>query len=215
MTVPQASRAALGKLICEFLGLFYQKGWVSGTGGGICAVSEQGTLLMAPTAVHKERIVPGDLFVVDPENGMVLQSPRDRRLRPSECGPVFCTLINHRPAGAVVHSHALSAVLAADQAGVQDHLVVSGLEMLKGIREVTNRDKHPVPVIQNTPEEPDLVRQIREVLERPDFRRTFAILVRDHGAYIWGENIWEAKRHAEVYHFLFEAMVARGASDFR
>jgi ribulose-5-phosphate 4-epimerase/fuculose-1-phosphate aldolase len=35
------------------------------------------------------------------------------------------------------------------------------------------------------------------------------VLVRDHGAYIWGEDLWEAKRHAEVYHFLFEAIVAR------
>jgi ribulose-5-phosphate 4-epimerase/fuculose-1-phosphate aldolase len=35
------------------------------------------------------------------------------------------------------------------------------------------------------------------------------VLVRDHGAYIWGEDLWEAKRHAEVYHFLFEAVVAR------
>ena len=31
------------------------------------------------------------------------------------------------------------------------------------------------------------------------------MLVRDHGAYIWGADIWEAKRHTEVYHFLFEA----------
>ncbi len=36
-----------------------------------------------------------------------------------------------------------------------------------------------------------------------------AIVVADHGAYIWGDDVLEAKRHTEVYHFLFEATVAR------
>ena len=41
------------------------------------------------------------------------------------------------------------------------------------------------------------------------FAQSAAVIVADHGAYIWGEDVWEAKRHAEVYHFLFEATVAR------
>jgi ribulose-5-phosphate 4-epimerase/fuculose-1-phosphate aldolase len=36
--------------------------------------------------------------------------------------------------------------------------------------------------------------------------------VADHGAYIWGADVWETKRHAEVYHFLFEAILARHAA---
>jgi ribulose-5-phosphate 4-epimerase/fuculose-1-phosphate aldolase len=108
-----------------------------------------------------------------------------------------------------MHSHALSAVLAADLAGTSDHVVFEGLEMLKGIRGCANLDKHPVPVIHNTSREPDLIGQINNVISRMDFSRFYAILVRDHGAYIWGEDVWESKRHAEVYHFLFEATAAR------
>jgi ribulose-5-phosphate 4-epimerase/fuculose-1-phosphate aldolase len=67
-------------------------------------------------------------------------------------------------------------------------------------------------VIDNTAREPELVGRIREVLDRPEFARAACVLVRDHGAYIWGEDLWEAKRHAEVYHFLFEAIVARARS---
>jgi ribulose-5-phosphate 4-epimerase/fuculose-1-phosphate aldolase len=70
-------------------------------------------------------------------------------------------------------------------------------------------DKHPVPVIQNTTREPDLIEQVQEVISRTDFAKSYAILVRDHGAYIWGQDLWETKRHAEIYHFLFEATVAR------
>ena len=47
------------------------------------------------------------------------------------------------------------------------------------------------------------------MLKDDRFAASFAILVADHGAYIWGDDVWEAKRHTEVYHFLFEAAVAR------
>jgi ribulose-5-phosphate 4-epimerase/fuculose-1-phosphate aldolase len=108
-----------------------------------------------------------------------------------------------------MHSHALSSVLAADLAGGRDDLIIEGLEMLKGIRGVTNQSKHAVPVIHNTPRERELLDQIRLVLENPIFTDAFCILVRNHGAYIWGADLWEAKQHAEIYHFLFEAVVAR------
>ena len=47
------------------------------------------------------------------------------------------------------------------------------------------------------------------VFADPRFAATRAVLVRDHGAYIWGDDVMDAKRHTEVYHFLFEATVAR------
>jgi methylthioribulose-1-phosphate dehydratase len=195
------------------LRLFYDKGWVAGTGGGICATTGPKTALMAPTGVHKEEVNPSDLFVVDPRHGAVIRPPRNRSLTVSECNPIFCTLINRRRAGSVMHSHALSSVLAADLAGDRDHVVMEGLEMLKGIRGVSNQAKHAVPVIHNTSRERDLLDEIRRVIEKSLFEESFCILVRDHGAYIWGEDIWETKRHAEVYHFLFEAVVARSERD--
>lgn len=195
--------------LCEFLRLFYEKGWVAGTGGGICAAVAKDRVLMAPTAVHKERVKPADLFVVDPRSGAVILRPRNRALRLSECGSIFSLLVNRKAAGSVLHSHALSAVLAADLAKGTDRVVFEGLEMLKGISGVANFDRHPVPVIQNAPREPELVIQIEKILEDMDFSKSFCILVKDHGAYIWGREIWEAKRHAEVYHFLFEAKAAR------
>ena len=114
-------------------------------------------------------------------------------------------------AGAVVHSHGLSTVLAADLAvdAGADHIAIRDLEMLKGIPDVTNTDVHLVPVIQNTPRERELVDQLDTVFADPRFAAAHAVLVRDHGAYIWGDDVMDAKRHTEVYHFLFEATVAR------
>ena len=196
------------EIVCELLRLFYDKGWVSGTGGGICALESPGRLLLAPTGVHKERVRPEDLFVVDVETGEVLEPPTVPSLRPSECSDIFRTIIQERGAGSVVHSHALSAVLACDR--TDDAIVIERLEMLKGIPGLSNTDSHLVPILTNTPREPELTADVERVLVDDTFAASYAIGVRDHGAYIWGADVWEAKKHTEVYHFLFEAINARG-----
>lgn len=195
-------------LLCELLRLFYDRGWVSGTGGGISGTTAAGQMLLAPTGVHKERIQPDDLFVVDRTDGSVIHPATDPSLRPSECNAIFRAIMRARGAGSVVHSHALASVLAGDLAD-EGALVIRQLEMLKGIRGATNSDDHLVPVIRNTAREFQLVDQVEAALADPRFAGAAAILVRDHGAYIWGADAWEAKRHTEVYHFLFEATVAR------
>ena len=206
-TDEQATRA----LLVELLGDFHRRGWVSGTGGGICGPSGEGGLLLAPSGVHKERVRTDEFFTVDPSDGHVTREPERDDLRPSECNSIFCLAHRRRGAWSVVHSHALSAVLAGDLAAATDgdHLAIRDLEMLKGIPGVTNTDVHLVPVIHNTPREPELVSQLEDVFADPRFEAARAVVVRDHGAYIWGDDILAAKRHTEVYHFLFEAMVAR------
>jgi methylthioribulose-1-phosphate dehydratase len=194
-------------VLCELLRLFYSKGWVSGTGGGICALDGPGRLLLAPTGVHKERVRPEDLFVVDVDTGEVIEHAADETLRPSECSEIFRAIMRRRGAGAVVHSHALSAVLACDVRS--DEIAIERLEMLKGIPDVTNTDRHLVPVVDNTPREPELTGDVKRVLDDARFAEAHAIGVRDHGAYLWGDDAWEAKKHTEVYHFLFEAIRER------
>jgi methylthioribulose-1-phosphate dehydratase len=204
-TAPAAAR----ELLCELLRLFYVNNWVSGTGGGICGVVGPCRVLVAPTGVHKERVMPADLFMVDATSGTVVGRPLNQALRLSECSPIFCEIIRTKGAGSVMHSHALSAVLAGDLADGGDRLVFQRLEMLKGIKGATNQDQHAVAIIDNTGYEPDLLHQMRKVLADPVFAKSYCILVRDHGAYIWGADIWETKRHAEIYHFLCEGTVAR------
>lgn len=205
------NEAATRELLVELLGEFYRRGWVSGTGGGICGPADGGGLLLAPTGVHKERVTTEEFFTVDPADGRVLRSPDRGDLRPSECNSIFCLTHRARGAWSVVHSHALAAVLAGDLAAADgvDHLAIRDLEMLKGIPGVSNTDVHLVPVVRNTPREPELVGQLEAVFADPRFVAARAIIVRDHGAYIWGDDVLEAKRHTEVYHFLFEALVAR------
>jgi methylthioribulose-1-phosphate dehydratase len=204
-----ATDAGTKDLLCDLLRAYYGRGWVAGTGGGICGPTLDGNIFLAPTGVHKELVEPQDFFVVDPADGHVVRPADDPQLRPSECGPIFTATARIRGARSSMHSHALTAVLAADLAGDADELRIQDLEMLKGIRGLTNEDVHRVPVIRNTARERDLVAAVETALREDRFAGAFAILVRDHGAYIWGTDVWETKRHVEVYHFLFDAVIAR------
>ena len=65
---------ATRELLVELLRAFYARGWVSGTGGGICGPADGGGLLLAPTGVHKERVRPDEFFTVNPADGQILRS---------------------------------------------------------------------------------------------------------------------------------------------
>ena len=108
------AEAATRELLVELLNEFWRRGWVSGTGGGICGPADGGGLLLAPTGVHKERVRTDEFFTVDPSDGRVVRSPDRDDLRPSECNSIFCLTHRARGAWSVVHSHALSAVLTGD-----------------------------------------------------------------------------------------------------
>src|SRR5229473_3304546 len=96
---PHRSRAAAGAprtdegtkgLLCELLRAYYQRGWVAGTGGGICGPTQDGNIFLAPTGVHKELVEPQDFFIVSPDDGRVIRGAADPALEPSECNPIFC-----------------------------------------------------------------------------------------------------------------------------
>lgn len=79
-------------LISEMCRNFYTQGWVSGTGGGM-SVKVGDRIVMAPSGVQKERMVPEDTFVLDAA-GNILETPKARPApqkppKLSECSPLF------------------------------------------------------------------------------------------------------------------------------
>ena len=80
------------QLICELCHTFYLQGWVGGTGGGM-SIKTDDLIVMAPSGVQKERMIPADMFVLDKE-GNVLIDPLARPApykspKLSECSPLF------------------------------------------------------------------------------------------------------------------------------
>jgi methylthioribulose-1-phosphate dehydratase len=191
----------LNALICDLARSFYDLGWVTGTGGGIC-IRDGDHVVMAPSGVQKERMQPDQMFTIALD-GSILSRPADPALHPSECSSLFLKAINLRGAGAVIHSHSIHAVMATML--FPDEFAISHLEMIKGIEGMSYGDRLVVPIIENTARECDLADSLEEAILR--YPQTHAVLVRRHGVYVWGRDWVSAKTQAECYDYRFRAAV--------
>ncbi|KAM7292532.1 uncharacterized protein ISCGN_025670 [Ixodes scapularis] len=196
-------------LIPELCRQFYHLGWVTGTGGGMSIRLGQ-EIYVAPSGVQKERIQPEDLFVQDLEERFLAGPPPHKKLRKSECTPLFMNAYTLRGAGAVIHTHSKAAVLATLLCPGPEFRITHQ-EMIKGIKKgqsgVSYRydEELVVPIIENVPFERDLKASMKEAMERyPD---TCAVLVRRHGVYVWGDTWERAKSMCECYDYLFDVAV--------
>src|ERR1700737_3443314 len=174
-------------LVCDLARQFYDLGWVGGTGGGIC-IREGEHVIVAPSGVQKERMSPEQMFTLSLD-GTVVERPADPELRPSECSSLFLTAVRLRDAGAVIHSHSIHAVIASLL--FESEFVISELEMIKGIEGMSYRDRLVVPIIENTARECDLTESLEAAIVA--YPKTRAVLVRRHGAYVWGRDWMQAK----------------------
>ncbi|XP_041980152.1 probable methylthioribulose-1-phosphate dehydratase [Aricia agestis] len=195
-------------LIPELCKQFYHLGWVTGTGGGI-SIKEGDKIYIAPSGVQKERMKADDLFVQTINDEDLELPPPEKRLKKSQCTPLFMLAYRERGAGSVIHTHSPHAVRCTLLWG--DEFVITHQEMIKGIKDATlNRylrydEKLVVPIIENTPFERDLAGSLAEVLRR--YPGTSAVLVRRHGVYVWGDSWQQAKTMTECYDYLFEMAV--------
>lgn len=219
-------------ILREALAWMYEQGWASGTGGGLC-IRAEGTSYYGPSGVHKEAVQEHEVFVDTGHSCAPISEREDpARLtdsRVSECKPIFDRILTDRTEGAVLHSHSTYAVLAAnflrepsrrlsscanasaandeeDESILlastcrQGWFVAQELEMLKGLTGYGYRSVYSAPVIANTAREVELVASISRVFRWGDL----AVLIKDHGVYVWGVDWPTCKRHAEVLHWLFE-----------
>lgn len=201
-------------LAAELCKHFYNQGWVSGTGGSITLkvlepdvdVQER-LIVMAPSGVQKERMLPVDMYVLS-SDGSVLSAPTakgppHKPPKCSECCPLFLKAYQMRNAGAVIHSHGLESCLATMMNPTATEFRITHMEMIKGITGHGYYDELVIPIIENSAREYELTDALAAAMEA--YPKATAVLVRNHGIYIWGDSWISAKTQAECYHYLFDA----------
>lgn len=166
---------------------------------------------LAPSGVQKELMKPADIYVLslkDQEPSLkqrtYLRSPPV--YKPSQCTPLFLAAFTRRGAGCCIHTHSHWAVLVTlllEAKGNNSRVFeINNIEQIKGFGKgfgkVGNLGYHDtlrIPVIENTPHEEDLTEYLEAAMEQyPD---TYAVLVRRHGVYVWGDNVHKAKTQCE------------------
>lgn len=186
--------------VANLMKQFYHQGWCYGSGGGI-SVRVGDKYILAPSGVEKEKLEVDDFFEYDLDFGCSHNS--NHKL--TECFPIFKAIYEKRGAFGVLHSHAIDVVMSsiiANEQPINNEVRITNQEMLKGIKGHKNTDTLVIPIIENTEREIELTQRIMNTLKI--YPRTYAIIVRNHGIYIWGDTITQTKLHAETYHFLLQ-----------
>lgn len=203
-------------LVADLCRQFYTLGWVSGTGGSITIKVHDDSIpkphqliVMSPSGVQKERMVADDMYVINGE-GKVLSAPSTKPYpnkppKCSDCAPLFMKAYQMRNAGAVIHSHGMESCIVTMINPLSKEFRIAHMEMIKGIQGHGYCDELVIPVIENTAYERELTNSLSEAISA--YPKATAVLVRNHGIYVWGDSWISAKTQAECYHYLFEAAI--------
>ena len=185
--------------------LFYDKGWSYGTSSNYSVVHARDPLriLISASGRDKGRLGADDFTLVD-EDGAAVTSALPR---PSAETLLHVAAARHAGAGAVLHTHSIWGTLLSELYSTQGGFALEGYEMLKGLDGiVTHQTRKWVEVFENTQQIPDLAAAVaaRLIAARDPLKHGF--LIRGHGLYAWGRDLDEARRHVEVFEFLFEVL---------
>ena len=191
--------------LCEIGREFYRRGWVFGTSGNFSTRLCGSPLRLAITSsgLDKGSLTSSDILEID-ANAVVLRGQG----RPSAETGLHLVIVQHFGAGAVLHTHSVAGTLLSDRWAADRGLRIEGYEMLKGLAGIsTHEHREWVPILENSQDYSTLSAELASVLQiYPDCH---GILLRRHGLYTWGRDTAEARRHIEIFEFLFETEARR------
>lgn len=182
---------------------FYRRGWVLGTSGNFSKLLSRDPMRIGITAsgLEKGNLDETSFLELDEKGETVGGSGK-----PSAETSIHLTIYRAIPTvGSVLHTHSVWGTILADLFSEQGAIEIEGYEMLKGLSGVTTHDHvEIVPIVANSQDYVQLAEEIENVLaEHPDIH---GIYLHRHGLYTWGESVSEARRHIEIFEFLFEVV---------
>lgn len=175
-------------------------GWMRGTSGNLSMTLGREPLRLAVTASGRDKgeLTSSDVVVVD-ETGAAADG---QTARPSAEAGLHARIARVAGAGAVVHVHVLTAVLAGERwpSGV----ALRDVEMLKGFGRAAHDDTVTIPVVPNS-QDMTVLGDAFEAGYRPG---TPALIVARHGLYVWGKDLSQARHHAECLEWTLQFALA-------
>jgi methylthioribulose-1-phosphate dehydratase len=174
------------------------KGWSPATSTNYSFKDDEGIIWVSKSGIDKAYFSASDFMSID-ENGLGLNEYKE--VKPSAETLIHTAIYRLFPATKVIlHSHSVYPVLLSAIADAS--LMFEGYEVQKGFKgQTTHETKVEIPVFDNTQD----MTAFQSVLEMNVAKLIHHVFVmRKHGTYAWGENLFEAKRHLETLDYLCE-----------
>lgn len=195
-----------GESLCRVAAHLGSQGLCQGTGGNFSVVVKHHPLelLITPSGRDKRSLLPADLLLIGPDGLPAADAGR----RPSAEAPLHVAIVAATGAGAVLHTHSVAGTLLGEHYRDQSGFTLRGYEMLKGLASVNTHEAEVwVPVLPNSQDMVALRGEVEELLAgQPDLH---GFLLSGHGLYTWGKDLFETRRHVEIFEFLFECISRR------
>lgn len=186
------------KTICQLCQLFYNRGWINATGGGI-AVRQKNLIFIAPVKENHDSACPSEVSVLDVQQDL----KNDEELEVLGHQSLLVLPILHRGAKTVLHTHSMNSMLATWL--FENEFPLTSLAARKSFRGFGPSQKLTIPIVSNNEEPKDLINSFKEAMEKAgDFQ---AVLIQGHGIYIWGEEWMEVQKKLVGYEYLLEDVV--------
>lgn len=199
--------------------LFYSRGWMMGTSGNLSIFIPENRnqisdfkFLITASGKNKGELTKDNFILVDQNGKKVFQIPESNPdTTPSAETILHSTIYKQTNAKAIYHIHTTNITLLSMYAGKiqkcglekEDFIECENLEMLKGLGFKTHETKVSIPIINNN-QNMDF---ISNICNNYLIENIPGLILRGHGIYAWGKTPEEAKRHIEIFEFLFEYKV--------
>lgn len=203
---PLEGQEALVDQLRECGHLFHSRGWSVGTSSNYSVVLSQNPIDLIVTASGKDkgRLERRDFVRVGADG-----RPTTAEQPKSSAETMLHVMLSRRPEpiGCILHTHSIWGTLLSNHFFPEGGLAIEGFEMLKGLEGITTHEHRLwVPIFENTQDIPAMAEEIERYDRQHPGQLSHAFLIRRHGLYTWGRDVFSARRHIEILEFLFECV---------
>ena len=170
----------------------HDKGHSPGTSTNYSFKDPSNQIWVTRSGIDKSEIREEDFILLD-NDGQVAEGYKE--IKPSAEAEIHSVLYNLFPdVKVVLHSHSVFPI-ALTSLVKGNHLTFNGYEMQKGLSGITTHEGFvEIPIFDNSQ---DMSFFKHELTYRKMELKRGVFMIRKHGFYAWGKNLFEAKRHLE------------------
>jgi methylthioribulose-1-phosphate dehydratase len=183
--------------LSETIKKYHLKGWSPATSTNY-SFKEQNKIYVSRSGIDKSLFTEEDFICVD-ENGQLLSEKKD--IKPSAETLIHCVLYElFQQTTVVLHSHSIYSVINSQK--YSDLIHFNGYEIQKGFEgQTTHENTVSIPIVDNSQNMNEIVLWMKN---NKNLLENHCFIIRNHGTYAWGKNLFQAKRHLETIEYLLE-----------
>lgn len=193
--------------LTEVIHFLHARGWTPATSSNFsCRLpEEQSGFSVSVSGLDKGAFSAHDFIDVD-FTGHIIRSEQ-AHLRPSAETQLHALVYQKETSAQVVlHTHSVNTTVLSKLYESEKGIALKAFEVLKGLEGTqTHQTEIWLPIFSNAQDMAALSSQIKATWT--EHHPIYGFLLAGHGLYTWGATQAQAKRHVEVFEFLFECIL--------